>query len=225
MTTDRKLKILFGLLCFGLFIALIIKLILMPDGMILPGWFLGGMLLVGGLSTSLIITGLLKLVIRKSSFSTLLLINLSILFILLHYYFYSPTLNIVVPDGYSGEVSLVKSNSKRNILTVDNNGIGYLTKWTFNKTYTRPTVLDKSGKNLDKNLVGFNQSTFFGTSKSCCVDGKQFESISFEIVPDGLIGQKQYYSKSLISLVDKSLVLFEERDKYTAADSVTTEIK
>lgn len=224
LTTDRKIIIIFGIFSFGLFITLIIQLIKMPGGMILPGWFLGGMLLIGGLLVSLIISALLKLFIRNRPFTALLLINLTILFAFFHYYFYSPTLKIIVPDGYYGEISLIKSNTKRNILTVDNNGIGYLTRWTFNKTYARPVVFDKTGRNLDKKLVGFNHSTFFGTGKSCCVDGKQFESLSFEIVPDSLIGQKQYYSKSLISLVDKRLVLFEERDKYTTVDSVTTEI-
>jgi hypothetical protein len=227
MMTDSKLKIIFGFLSFGLFIKLVITLLKIPGGMILPGWFLGGMLLGGGLLVSFIITVLLKLFIRKRSFTALLLLNLTILFAFFHYYFYSPTLEIVVQDGYYGEISLIKSNTERNILTVDNEGIGYLTKWTFNKTYARPTVFDKSGRNLDKNLVGFNPSTFFGTGKTCCVGGKQFESMSFEIVPDSLIGKKRYYSKNLISLVDKSLVLFEERDNYTTipVDTVMTEIK
>lgn len=197
----------------------------MPGGMILPGWFLGGMLLIGGLIVIMIISGLLKLIFRKGSFSTLFLINLTVLFTFFIYYFYSPTLKIIVPDGYYGEVNLVKSTTKRNILTIDSNGIGYLTKWTFNKTYARPKVFDKSGKSLDKNLVGFNPSTFFGTGKSCCVDSKQFESLSFEIVPDSLIGQEQYYSKDLIPLIDKRLVFFEEKDRYMNVDNITVELK
>ena len=54
-----------------------------------------------------------------------------------HYHLYSPTLKIIVPDGYTGEVNLVLSNVDKNILTLDNNAIGYLTKWTFNKTYSQ----------------------------------------------------------------------------------------
>src|SRR5690606_9345269 len=186
--TDRKQKIIFGLLSVGLLTTLLFKLTTVPGGMILSGLFLGGMCIVGIIIVCLILSGLLKLIFKKTSYLTLIFITTSISFLAFHYQLYSPTLTIIVPNDYKGEINLVSSNANDNILTVDSNGIGYLNKWTFNKTYTRPNVVQLDGKNLDKNLVGFNPSTFFGKGKVCCIDGQQFESLSFEIVPDDKIG-------------------------------------
>ena len=222
--TDRKLKITFGLISLILLAILVYKLTTIPGGMILPGWFLGGMVLVGVLIVGLVLTGLLKLLFKKTSFLTLFFITTTAAFLFLHYYFYSPKLTITVPNGYYGQISLVKSNASNNILTVDSNGIGYLTKWTFDKLYLKPTVIQQDGKNINKNLVGFNPSTFFGIEKSCCIDGQEFESLSFEIVPDSVTGQKQYYSKSLLNLVDKKLVALSKKGKYTTTDTATVEI-
>ena len=162
MTTDRKLKIIFGILSVGLLTTLLIKLTNVPDGMILSGLFLGGMMIVGIILGCLILTGLLKLVFEKTSFLSILFITTTISFLAFHYQLYSPTLTIKVPNGYNGEIHLILSNVEDNVLTVDSNGIGYLTEWTFNKTYSRPIVEQIDGKNLDENLVGFNPSTFFG---------------------------------------------------------------
>jgi hypothetical protein len=82
--------------------------------------------------------------------------------------------------------------------------------------------VQSDGKNLDKNLVGFNLSTFFGSGTGCCIDGKQFKSLSFEIVPDDKIGQKQYYSKDLTNLVDKKLVLLLQPDGHTIIQTEAT---
>lgn len=219
--TDRKLKITFGIISLILLAFLVYKLTTIPGGMILPGWFLGGMVLVGVLIVGLVLTGLLKLFVKKTSFPTLFFITTTAAFLFLHYYFYSPKLTITVPNGYYGQISLVKSNARNNILTVDSNGIGYLTKWTFDKLYLKPTVVQQDGKNIDRNLVGFNPSTFFGIEKSCCIDGQELESLSFEIVPDSVTGQKQYYSKSLLNLVDKKLVALSKNGKYTTSDTAT----
>jgi hypothetical protein len=64
----------------------------------------------------------------------------------------------------------------------------------------------------------------FGIRKSCCIDGQEIKSLSFEIVPDSVIGQKQYYSKSLLNLVDKKLIALSKKGKYTTADTVTIDI-
>lgn len=93
------------------------------------------------------------------------------------------------------------------MLTVDTNGIGYITKWTFNKTYIQPKVFQMDGQNLENNLVGFNSSIFFGKRTSCCIDGQEIQSLNFEIVPDDKIGEKQYYSTDLSTLVNKAVVL------------------
>jgi len=217
--TDRTLKISAGLVSLILFATLILKFAELPGGMILSGYFLGGMVLVGILLGCLVITLLLKVIFRRKSFLTLYIISTIIPFSFFHYYLYSPTLNITVPEGYRGNVSLVLSNVKENILTIDTNGIGYVTKWTFDHTYTKPQVTDEKGVNMDNLCVGFNPSTFWGKANSCCVRGKEIESLDFEIVPKEKIGQKQYYSKDLTILVNKKLVIFVKPDSYTIIDS------
>jgi len=221
MTTDRKLKIIFGILSVGLLTTLLFKLTNVPGGMFLSGLFLGGMMIVGILIGCLVLTGILRLVFKKISFSTMLFIMTTISFSAFHYQLYSPTLTIKVPNGYKGDINLILSNVEDNVLSVDSNGIGYLTEWTFNKTYSRPIVEQIDGKNLDKNLVGFNPSTFFGKGKSCCVDGQQIESLSFEIVSDDNLGQKHYNSKNFIDFIDKKLVVLSKQNGQTVVDSVT----
>lgn len=48
------------------------------------------------------------------------------------------------------------------------------------------------------------------------------QSLSFEIVPDDKIGQKQYYSKDLTNLVDKKLVLLLPSDEHTIIQTEAT---
>lgn len=222
MTKDSKLKIIFGILSVGLLTTLLIKLTNIPGGMILSGLYLGGIMIVGIILGCLVLTGILSLIFKRSSFLTILFITTTISFSAFHYQLYSPTLTITVPNGYEGEINLVLSNINENILTVDTNGIGYLNKWTFKKTYKRPIVVQLDGKNLDKTLVGFNPSTFFGNRKSCCIEGQRIESLIFEIVSDEKIGQKQYYSKDLTTLVNKSMVLYSKPDKYTKTQTEAT---
>lgn len=104
-------------------------------------------------------------------------------------------------------------------MITDKNGIGYITEWTFNKTYSRPIVEQMDGKNLDRNLVGYNPSTFFGKGKSCCVEGNQIENLSFEIVPDDKIGEKQYYSKNFRDFINKKLVVLSKPNGRKFIDS------
>lgn len=209
MMTDRKLKIIFGILSFGLLTTLLIKLTKVPGGMILSGLFLGGMILVGIIVGCLILTGFLKLILKKASFLTILFITTSISFLAFHYQLYSPTLTIKVPNGYNGEVHLVLSNVHDNILTVDSNGIGYINEWTFNKTYSRPEVEQIDGKDLDKNLVGFNPSNFFGKSIGY---GNSIRSLSFKIVPDNQKEEK-YYTLDWMDNVDKNLILLKSSNR------------
>lgn len=210
MRTDRKLKIIFGLLSVGLLTTLFFKLTNVPGGMFLSGLFLGGMVIVVIILGCLILTGILKFIFKQTSFLTILFITTTISFLAFHYQLYSPTLTIKVPNGYKGEINLVLSNVKDNILTVESDGIGYLNEWTFNKTYSRPIVEQLDGKNLDKNLVGFNPSTFFGISIG---GGNSIKSLSFEIVPDSVLGQKQYFTGDWTKYVDKKLVLLKEPGK------------
>lgn len=221
MTKNTKLKITFGILSIALLITLLLKLANISGGMILSGLFLGGMMIIGIIIGCLILTAISKLILKRMSFLSILFITTSISFLVFHYQLYSPTLRIKVPNGYKGEINLVLSNLEDNILIVDNNGIGYLNEWTFNKTYTRPIVEQFDGKNLDQNLVGFSNSTFFGTTIS---GGNSIKSLSFEIVPDSLLGQKQYYSADWIKYVDKKLVLLQDQKKAIENNEVAIEI-
>ena len=139
------------------------------------------MLIVGIIIGCLLVSGILRLIFKRTSFLTILSITTTISFLAFHYQLYSPTLTIIVPNGYRGEINLVLSNVDEDILTVDSNGIGYLTEWTFNKSYSRPIVKQMNGKDLDKNLVGFNPTSFFGKSIG---DGNAIRSLSFKIASD-----------------------------------------
>lgn len=208
MTTDRKLKIIFGILSLGLLATLIFKLTNVPGGMILSGLFLGGMIIVGIIIGCIIVTGILRLLFKQTSFSTIFFITTTISFLIFHYQLYSPTLTIKVPNGYNGEINLVLSNVKDNILTVDSNGIGYVNKWTFNKTNSRPIVEQLNGKNIDKNLVGYSPTTFWMKRQILSsYSGIKIETLSFEIVPDDKLGQKHYISTDFSKLVDKSKLI------------------
>jgi hypothetical protein len=216
---DKIVKVSSGLLAIMLFTMLVFELKDLPAGMILPGYFLGGMALIGILLGCLLVASLLRLIFKKYSFLTLYLVSTVIAFTFFYYSLYSPTLKIIVPRGYKGEVNLVLSKVQHNILAIDTNGIGYINQWTFDHTYTPPLVIDDKGTNINNLRVGFNPTAFWGKSKSCCVGGKEIETLNFEIVPKEKHGQKQYYSKELTTLVNKNLVNFVKLDNYTHIDS------
>lgn len=207
--TNRKLKIIFGLISFVLLITLLLKLIDAPGGMFLPGYFLGIIVIIGIILSCLIIAGVMKIIFKRISFLALLFIATTILFSAFHYQLYSPTLKIIVPNGYRGEINLVLSKVKDNILTVDTNGIGYINELTFNKTYSRPIVEQLDGKNLDENLVGYNNSTFFGKSIGT---RNEIKSLSFKIVSDDT-SEEQFSTLNWLEKVDMKLVLLQDSNK------------
>jgi hypothetical protein len=196
-------------------------LIDVPGGMILFGLFLGGMIIVGIILGCLILSGTLKLLFKHTSFLTLLFITTTISFSVFHYELYSPTLTIKVPNGYRGEINLILSNVKDNSLTVDSNGIGYINEWTFNKTYSRPIVEQVDGKNLDENLISFNPSTFFGKVKSCCVERREIQSLSFIIGTKPHLEDEYFQSKSLTELVDMSKTILTKLDEHSTIRETT----
>ena len=219
---DRNLKIISGFSSFVLLITLIIKLKHVPGGMILSGLFLGMIVIIGILFICLAIAPLMRLIFKKYSFFTLYLLTTAVGFSIFHYQLYSPTLKITVPNGYKGEVILVLSKVKDNILEVDSNGIGYLNQWTFDKTYSPPAVVDKNGTNIYDLCVGFDPSSFLGKGATCCIGGREIKTMNFEIVPKEKKGQKQYYSKDITTLVNKKLVLFLNSDEHTKINSAST---
>lgn len=204
---NRNLKLATALTSSGLLVTLVYKLREVPDGMILSGLFLGGMVITMILVGSLLLTGLAKLVSKNLPFWIVYFTVTSLAFVAFHYQLYSPTLKIVVPENYTGQVSLVKSNLNENILTVDSNGIGYLTEWTFNHSYLKPTVVDANGKNLGEQLVGFNNSSFFGLGTATISESRtEIKVKSFDVVPQGKLNDDSYYYIDLSKLVDKEKV-------------------
>jgi hypothetical protein len=200
---NRKLKIATGLISLGLLATLIYKLNEVPGGMFLSGLFLGGMWILIILVIGLLLTWLTKLISKRLPFWTIYFSLTAMTFALFHYQIYSPTLKIVVPENYTGEVNLVRSNVTDNILILDTNGIGYVNEWTFNHAYLKPTVVDENGKNLEEQLVGFNNSSFFGVGTVTSSENQfQIKVKSFEIVPKDKLDQKQYYHTNLSELVD-----------------------
>lgn len=61
------------------------------------------------------------------------------------------------------------------------------------------------GKNLENNLVGFNPSTFWAKGLTSSSENNiKIETLSFEIVSDDKLGQKQYNNTDISNLVDKT---------------------
>lgn len=205
----NKFKIVTGLVALVLLIALTVQLIKVPTFM-LPSVYLTGMFIVASLVGSLILGGIIKAIFKKTTFFTVVCSIVSISSLIFMYKFYSPTLSIVVPKGYVGQINLVLSNVNEDILNVDSNGIGYITKRTFDKVYTKPNVHETDETDINEQRVGFNPSTFWGTGKASAIstsnDGanKEIQFLSFEIVPKDKQGQKQYYTVDLSKVVDKS---------------------
>lgn len=204
---NRNLKIATGIISLGLLATLIYKLTDVPGGMFLSGPFLGGMWIVIILVVGLLMTWLTRLISKKLSFWTIYFSLTAIAFAFFHYQIYSPTLKIVVPENYTGQVSLIKSNVEENILTLDSNGIGYLNEWTFNHVHLKPNVVDENGKNLAGQLVGFNNSAFFGVGTATTSENQiEIKAKSFEIVPKYKKDEKPYYHTDLSKLVDKERI-------------------
>ena len=118
-------------------------------------------------------------------------------------------LTIIVPKGYCGEINLVLSNVDEDILKVDENGIGYITKKTFYRKHSKPVVLEEDGTNVSDRVVGFNPSTFWAIGKSSYATEEnsstkelEVQFLSFELVPKDKKGEKQYYSPELMELID-----------------------
>jgi len=208
-----NLKLTVGLLAIILLIILITRLVKAPTFM-LSSVYATAIVVTGLLVGSLIVAGVVKLIFTQASFFVVFSSVVSIASIILMFKFYSPTLTIIVPKGYVGRITMVLSNVNKDILTVDSNGIGYITKLTFDKTYTKPVVLETDSTDISNQCVGFSPSTFWaktvpGTHRDSNYQiGLEIDFLSFEVVPKDKQGQKQYYSPDLNGLIDKEKVLY-----------------
>lgn len=155
----KSLKLTIGSVALILLVVLVVQLIKAPTDM-LSSSYMAGILIIALLIGSLMIAGIIKLIFKKTSFFIVLCSVVSISSLVFIFKLFSPTLTIIVPKGYKGQISLVLSNVDENILTVDSNGIGYVDKQTFDKVYTKPIVLDADGADISSQCVGFSPSVF-----------------------------------------------------------------
>jgi membrane protein implicated in regulation of membrane protease activity len=208
----RKLTYQLGLPFLLLLGGLLYQISFLPGGLLLPGYFLGAMYLAAVFAGCLLIAALAKLVFKRAAFLHLFLLAGIAGFVFCHYKLYSPILTVVVPNGYTGQVTLVLSNVEQDILRVDSNGIGYLTKTSFDRTYREPIVVNWAGRRLNPFCVGFNQSNFWANgSAGSSEQGEGISFLSFEIVPSEKSGQKQYYHTDLFGVVDKAKLYKSEK--------------
>lgn len=156
-----------------------------------------------------ILTYLSKFVFKKYNLLTRLSSVTIIILSIAIYKLYSPTLKIIVPKDYSGEVNLTLSNLDHNELNIDENGIGYITKWTFEKTYTKPNVYDTEGNNLSHLLLSYDNNKFWGKSIG---SGNTIKSLNFEIAKDSLQKSRTHISNWL-KYVDLKKVYLENTDE------------
>jgi len=218
--TKRTANILTGILSVGLLTTLVIRLTNVPGGMFLSGLALGTMWIIIIVLACLILTAILNRIFKKQSFLTILFLTTTIGFTYFHFKLYSPTLTIIVPTNYSGEVDLVLANVSDNILTLDTNGIGYIDQWTFDKTYTRPIVIDQDGNNLDSLLVGFNPTSFWSKGKSCCIDNQEIYTKGFKIKRNEK--EDVFKFRSLVDLIDRRITKTTKSDEHTIIQTETT---
>lgn len=205
-----RFKIITGLLSLGLLAALIYKLLNAPYGLI-PFMTLA---IVSVLIIGLLLTYLVKLVFKIKDFLSIYFLATAVLFVFLHFKIHSPTLNIVVPENYSGQVRLFLSSTTDNILTLDKNGFGYLNERTYEKVFTRPNVVDIKGRDLTEFCRGFSDESFWGENTTCCVDDKFIQAKTFKIMREDKTQQNELTYLELLDLVDKKLVKGISKDRY-----------
>jgi len=181
--SDITIKRIFGILTIILLIISGIQIVEFPGGMFFPGYYFGIIFIIGILIACWIVAFTLNLIFKKYSISSYLLFFFSLSLIYFNVHFYSPTLKIIVPNNYTGEINLVLANIDENRLNIDENGIGYINEKTFNKTYTKPVVTDRSGNDLSKQLKGFNNLIFWTNPEHCCIQLNAIKSLNFEILP------------------------------------------
>jgi hypothetical protein len=219
MRNSKKITILVSL---SLLVYLLYKLKSTPSGMFLTGFALGLTVIsitVFGILISLVIV---KAFYKKFDFWSIFFSLTIPFFLYFHYKLYSPDLKIVVPENYTGKINLVKSDVPSNVLTVDSNGIGYITDWTFNHSYKRPIVVDVNGLIIDSLLVGFNPTNFWSVTSSFSTNSdKKLISKSFKIVnPQTNSSKKEENQKKIWD----TLMINEESVLIHSLDSAEIEV-
>lgn len=203
--TDSTIRRFFIIVTIILLIITGIQIMEFPGGMFFPGYFFGIICIIGIFVTCLVIAVISNAIYKRYTRWNYLLLFFSLSLIGFNIYFYSPTLKIIVPNNYSGEINLVLANIDENILNIDENGIGYVNEWTFNKTYRRPIVFDRNGNDLSKQLKGFNNLIFWTSPEDCCIQLNVIKSLNFEILSKDKI-EKPFKFFELSKNVNRKIV-------------------
>ena len=202
-------KVIFGIIVFLFLIYFLKQLNDLPGGFFFSGFLYAVITGIIVMFLILTLTFILKFLCKKSDYLTRILTSSFIILGISIYKLYSPTLKIIVPENYYGEVNLTLSNLSHNELNIDKNGIGYITKWTFEKTYTKPKVYDTKGRNLEKYLLSYDNNKFWGKSIG---SRNTIKSLSFEIAKDTLQKTRTYESNWLKN-VEMRKVYIENPEK------------
>ncbi len=174
-------------------------------------------ILIAILVASIISSIVLKIFFKRLNFTTVLFLLICLTSLVGIFYFSRPSHEIIVPENYTGEVNLILSNVEENILTLDQNGIGYINQETFSKTF-KPIILESSGYNINKRAIGFNQSTFWSKLVTTTSNGKRIESLNFFVAPKDVDSSSYDDEFDLIKLVNYELVL-EQSNTVTNNDN------
>ncbi|WP_412850547.1 hypothetical protein ACL0VS_17795 [Chryseobacterium sp. PMSZPI] len=166
--------------------------------MILPSWFLILLFVPIFLFIAFILGSLLK-VLLKSDWNKLTFTSIFVIIISSIFYFsqYKATYKIIIPESYSGEVRLFVSNEKENDFIINNYGIGYINKGTFDSGF-HPKVL-KGGNNITEQTKNYGKGALATTVR----DLHTYDYLSF-IVPskDGNVEGKSVEDLIRIKAID-----------------------
>lgn len=192
-----------GILLGGAILALIlaIKTLLQTPTLILSSWFLVLFYTPILIGASLGIGCLLRLIgknkyslLRMSAFVLLVLAGSFVAFN------YTPTYTVEVPEDYAGDVTLLVSNRAENELKVNQYGIGYITKKTYQQGF-KPRVV-RAGEDITDQTGTYSTGSFFSLS-----DTNSYEFVEF--VVKGVVLPKYSRSKfehSLESMTEAGVI-------------------
>jgi hypothetical protein len=88
---------------------------------------------------------------------------------------YTPQHDIIIPDNYYGEVKLFVTNRQENDFIINNSGIGYINKKTYDEGFS-PRIM-KGGIDITKQVLGYSKGSLATGPK----DIYTFQFLSFDI--------------------------------------------
>lgn len=187
-----KFKIQPVILALGIFSLCVgIWQMLQTKTMILPSWFL----LLLSLPCTLLVSFGLGMLVKKIlnskwralTFASIFVIIFSSIFYISEY---RPVYTVVIPEGYVGEVRLLVSNEKENDFFINNYGIGYIDRKTFDEGFYPKIIkgdneITKQVKEYSKgalattpgDIYSYEYLSFFVPAKGESVEDKDIEEL------------------------------------------------